>query len=264
MDLKNGEYTTVCDNFLDGYVGKVYGHDNTVESRQSWTMQKVIIENGKVISATGEIKGYPAIKELESNTENTTKNITKVDNNTNIKLEASSGIIPENTTIDIIEITSGSTFDKIKNNLNKVESFKAFDITLKSNGTNIQPNGKVKISIPIPEEFDISRLIVYRFGGDDTKTEYQVKVANNYATFETEHFSTYVLGEKEKLSSEAQDKTEIGTGEIATEKKDTKLPQTGEKTNVFTQWLSIVIILGIIWLGSMLLIDREKKKMTKK
>lgn len=44
----------------------------------------------------------------------------------------------------------------------------------------------------------------------------------------------------------------------------TKLPQTGEETNVFTLWLSIVIILGIIWLGSMLLIDREKKKMTKK
>lgn len=48
------------------------------------------------------------------------------------------------------------------------------------------------------------------------------------------------------------------------EENVTKLPQTGEETNVFTQWLSIVIILGIIWLGSMLLIDREKKKMTKK
>lgn len=44
---------------------------------------------------------------------------------------------------------------------------------------------------------------------------------------------------------------------------DTKLPQTGEENNVFANWLSIAILLGIFWLVSMLLIDREKKKMTK-
>lgn len=44
----------------------------------------------------------------------------------------------------------------------------------------------------------------------------------------------------------------------------TKLPQTGEETNTFVTWLSVVILLGIFWLGSMLLIDREKKKMAKK
>lgn len=44
----------------------------------------------------------------------------------------------------------------------------------------------------------------------------------------------------------------------------TKLPQTGEETHTFVTWLSAVILLGIFWLGSMLLIDREKKKMTKK
>ena len=44
----------------------------------------------------------------------------------------------------------------------------------------------------------------------------------------------------------------------------TKLPQTGEETNTFARWLSIVIILGLFWLGSMLLIEREKKKMLKR
>ncbi len=44
----------------------------------------------------------------------------------------------------------------------------------------------------------------------------------------------------------------------------TKLPQTGEETNEFTKWLSIAIFLGVFWLMSMLLIDYEKKKITKK
>ena len=45
---------------------------------------------------------------------------------------------------------------------------------------------------------------------------------------------------------------------------NTKLPQTGEETNAFARWLSITIILGIFWLVSMIFIDREKKKMTKR
>ena len=46
--------------------------------------------------------------------------------------------------------------------------------------------------------------------------------------------------------------------------KDDELPKTGEETNRFAVWLSTAVVLGIVWLGSMLLIDREKKKMSKR
>lgn len=263
-----GEYKTVCDGLLYGYSGKIYGNNEIGTERDySYTMQKVIIENGKVISATGELKGLKVIADLsESNNGNSDKVTTKTDSKTNIKLEATKGIIPDNTTMNIVEITSGATFEKIKNNLELEEfkNFKAFDITLKSNNTNIQPKGKVKISIPIPTGFDDSRVVIYRLEEDGSKTEYQVKVANRYATFETEHFSTYILGEKEKAANEMQDKTDKNGGKITTEKNDTKLPKTGEETNTFVTWLSIVIVLGTFWIASMLLIDHEKKKMTKK
>ena len=52
--------------------------------------------------------------------------------------------------------------------------------------------------------------------------------------------------------------------EVNTIKNDTRLPKTGEENNVFAKWLSIAIFLGIFWIVSMLLIDRKKKKMTKK
>lgn len=67
--------------------------------------------------------------------------------------------------------------------------------------------------------------------------------------------------ENNPQQNEDTDKEELPNDTI---ENDTKLPQTGEENNVFVKWLSIVILLGILWLVSMLLIDREKKKMTKK
>ena len=262
MDQEDGNYCTINDGLLNGYKGNVYGIDETGSKKDySYTMQKVIIENGKVVSTTGELRGLPIIANLsDGSNENNDKVITKTDIKTNIKLEADKGIITDDTIMEITEISSGTTFDKIKNSLEEIKNFKAFDITLKSNNTNIQPKGNVKISIPVPVGFDASRLLIYRFEEDGTKIEYQVKVANGYATFETDHFSTYVLGEKTEVSNENQNKT----GENVGETNNTKLPQTGEGTNTFVTWLSIVILVGIFWLGSMLLIDREKKKMTPK
>lgn len=125
---------------LDGYKGKIYGTNGIgTEHDDSWTMKKIVIENGKVISATGEFPGLEPMIDLSENY------VDGKDNNT----------ILDNTITNEIE------------------------------GTN---------------------------------------TANN----------------------------------------NTKLPQTGEETNIFANWLSIVILLGIFWLGSMILIDHEKKKMTKK
>lgn len=67
--------------------------------------------------------------------------------------------------------------------------------------------------------------------------------------------------EIETLSNETQNKVENSVIETTTENNDTKLPQTGEETNIFVKWLSIVITLGVFWLGSMLLIEYEKKNM---
>lgn len=252
------EYNGELKKFLDGYNGKIYysKYNSCFE-----TMRTIKIKDYKVVSASREItsKLYTVI---DPGMAEDLKIMT--DSKTNIKLEAQKDVIPDNTTMNITEITSGETFDKIKNILLGIKNFKAFDITLKVNDTNIQPNSKVKMSVPIPVGFDASRLAIYRFEEDGTKTEYKVKVENGYATFETEHFSIYVLGETTKLSSETQDKTDKNEGETTTGKNDTKLPQTGEETNKFAEYLGTVVVLAAVWLGSMLLIDREKKKMAKK
>ena len=270
LSIYDGDFYMLGDVLLNDYNGEIYQNPQTGKVQSSCTMKKVVVENKKVISASGKIKNFKVLATLgdgvdTDNNQNSSEdtnipNIIKIDSNTNIKLEATSDTIPNNTTMDIIEIVSGEKFEAIKKALIGIEDFKAFDITLKSNNTNMQPNGKVKISIPIPENFDASRLIAYRIEDDNSKVEYQVTVANGYAIFETDHFSIYILGERTKVSGENQDKTDENV--IVT--NNVKLPQTGEETSAFVKWLSIAIPLGIFWLVSMLLIDREKKKMAKR
>ena len=274
LAIYDGDFYMIGDVLLNDYNGEIYQNPQTGKAQSSCTMKKIVVENKKVISASGKIKNFKVLATLGNvvdtddnkipSEDTNIQNIIKKDSNTSIKLEAQNGVIPDNTTIDVTEITTGDIFDKIKNTLSEIKNFKAFDITLKVNETNIQPNRKVKISVPIPVGFDASRLAIYRFEEDGTKTEYKVKVENGYATFETEHFSIYVLGETTKLSSETQDKTDKNEGETTTGKNDTKLPQTGEETNKFAEYLGTVVVLAAVWLGSMLLIDREKKKMAKK
>lgn len=122
---------------------------------------------------------------------------TTQDTNTNIKLSANVGIVPDGTTLNVEAITSGNVFDAISEKLGDVK-FSLFDISLMSNNTAIQPtNGTVEISIPIPSGYDTSNLVVYRFADDGSQEqEYAVTIDGNYAVFETDHFSNYALAEK--------------------------------------------------------------------
>ncbi len=156
----------------------------------------------------------------------TTETVTNTDSTTNIKLDADTSVVPSNTVLEVNTITEGTTYNTVKTVLSDVSNFKVFDITLKSNGVTIQPNGKVKISIPVPNDFDKSNLIVYRVAEDGTKTKYDVKVEGNYATFETNHFSTYVLAENNVTETqETQNTPTEQTTQNKGEKDDT--PKTG-------------------------------------
>lgn len=116
---------------------------------------------------------------------------------TGITLESNTTELPANTVLIANKLTSGSIYENVTINLADVKDFIVYEIKLESDGVEIQPNGKVKISIPIPESFDSSNLTVYRFDDDGTKTPYSVTVTvkdgAKYAIFETVHFSTYVL-----------------------------------------------------------------------
>lgn len=163
-----------------------------------------------------------------------------VDSTTNIKLETSEGVVPSNTVLKVAPITEGTTLDTVKKALSGVKSFKVFDINLLSDGAKIQPNGKVKISIPVPTEYNKSNLVVYRVADNGDKTEYAVTVNGDVATFETDHFSTYVLAEKEVAQN-----TENTNNTTDRKKDDT--PKTGTTASIYFMIpVAIISATGII------------------
>lgn len=165
-----------------------------------------------------------------------------VDKKFNIKLSAKSEVVSEDTKIVVSEIKSGEKYDKVKESLNNESNrFEIYDINLLRNDIKIQPNGKVKISLPIPDDYDTSKLTVYRVKEDGTKIEYNVSVEGKYAVFETDHFSIYVLAEKNNEITEKNENDKI------IEHKLDETPKTGESNmNVIVSTVvSVISSIGI-------------------
>lgn len=196
-------------------------------------------ETVKTICNTKEYSEESIVKHIIFRVANKVK---EEDSTTGIKLEATETQLPANTKATIEEVTTGNTFNTVKTVLkDSTNKMKIFEITLKSNDVEIQPNGKVKISIPIPEGFDTSKLMVYRIEENGTKTEYTVTVNGNYATFETDHFSTYALAEVK------QEDTTVNTN---TDNKNTnKEKDSTPKTGVTTPILVIAFVTMIAGIG---------------
>lgn len=169
--------------------------------------------------------------------------IEETDNSTGVKLETTNDVVPTDTKLVVEEITTGKEYTTVQNVL-KEETTKmvVYDITLLSNNVEIQPNGNVKISLPIPSDYNKENLIVYRVEDNGTKTEYNVKVDGNYATFETDHFSTYVLAEKKVEDTNTDTEAPI-TNNDNKELDDT--PKTGVETNGTAIALAITSILSL-------------------
>ena len=67
-----------------------------------------------------------------------------------------------------------------------------FDIALEKDGTAIQPDGTVLVSIPLPDGMSETAK-VYRIAEDGTATDMNEAFADGYLTFATDHFSVYAV-----------------------------------------------------------------------
>ena len=153
-----------------------------------------------------------------------TKNVDVTDKNTGIVLNANSGVVPTNTQL-VVKAISKETTNTVKESLKDMSKYTAYDITLLSDNKAIQPSGKVTIKFAIPNGYDKTRLTVYRIAENGTKTQYDTKIVGDYAVFETNHFSTYVLAEK-KATTTNTNTTKPTTGTANKGEKD-DTPKTG-------------------------------------
>ena len=86
-------------------------------------------------------------------------------------------------------------------NYNKNGSVYIFDIYVTKDGTRVQPNGKVKVSVPIPNA-QAGNYLVFHVKADNTAEKLVPAVADGKISFEVSSFSYFVIAEE--LTCETQ------------------------------------------------------------
>ncbi len=159
-----------------------------------------------------------------------------------VKIEAKTSVFPENTVIEIAEITEGEKFDSLKQALNeKAAKFVAYDIGAKNNNVFIQPNGTVNVTFNIPDGFDLSLLEVW-FIADNGSIEVIPSVVDGLAktvTAELSHFSSYAVVENAIVE------------EITFSDKENGQKSTEEgKNSSKTVWIIVAVIVCFLIAGA--------------
>lgn len=176
---------------------------------------------------------YVIINRNKSENTDNNDNVIITDDKSNIKMEANNNVIPSNANLVVTQITDGTTYNRVKKMISSANKFKLYNITLESDGVEIQADGKLKISIPIPDEFDASKIAVYRMNEDDNTTEFKINTITidgiKYVEFETEELGKFVLVELNKNNNEKD-----GT------------PKTGRDLNVIPCVIAVISMFGIV------------------
>lgn len=130
---------------------------------------------------------------------------------------------------------------------------KAYEIHLeKVGGSNdgeiVQPEGNVTVTIPIPEGWDASRTAVFYVADDGTVTDMKGTVSADGKTisFETNHFSTYVLAQMPVKTDEGAGNGQSGNNQPENVQPGKGgVPQTGDTSMVFV-WITLLALSVIV------------------
>lgn len=220
------------------------------------------LKNG--VSLTVETGNFQTSGSIDESTPDVPQESTLVDANTGIRV---TGEFEAGTTLSVAEIEDKDELTSIKDMLSKVSNkFKAYDIRLSLNGQDVQPKGNVSVYVPIPADYDAQKIGVY-YKGTSNHTEMKVKVENGYAVFETTHFSTYVLAEKnideteEILPPSMDDSEGEGDAVVGGDNQTSTGATTGDSTNT-TLLIGILVVAGAA-LGFIVYKNKKDKEKNK-
>lgn len=176
----------------------------------------------------------------------------------------------------LIPMESGEQYEQLSAFLSlSADQFKLYVVMFVDAGqTPAQPAGPVQISIPVPAEYDMSRVVVSEItidGSTPQRTELSSTMENGNAVFQTDHAGLFVVMEKKvqadlPSSLEMTDKVEkleltrhdtsvaAGTGSVSS------VPRTGDEKAGFL-WLGLS---SAVSTGLILLVIVKSMKISKK
>lgn len=118
------------------------------------------------------------------------------DEDTAISVELSGGFADITVELVAEEVTDNQQIADVNIFLAEEVVEKLYDITLRKDGVEIQPDGVVKVKIPAGSE----ESKVYRIETDGTVTDMNAVYEDGYLVFVTEHFSLYAVAVEKKAS----------------------------------------------------------------
>ena len=191
---------------IEEYLGKNHGITITTgKSLESlsvedfaWNEEELFDENavGKnYYNVTIQGKTYKFVISTRDELELEIPEFIASDITSNITIKSDSNELPLDTAITVKEVTS----EKIEKALG-TDVYAAYDISLYSNAKQVNitklETGKFVVNIPVPEILKDKDITVYYINSKGEKEEHKATIKDGIASFETDHFSTYVLAEK--------------------------------------------------------------------
>lgn len=102
--------------------------------------------------------------------------------------------------LQVFKVSNSDTLEVVLDSDNPLEKYELYNISFVKNDKNVQPNGNVKVYIPIPKDMIGNTSKIYRQENDGSWTMLDAHIEDNYLVFETEHFSLYaIIGDTAEL-----------------------------------------------------------------
>ena len=121
------------------------------------------------------------------------------DEATGIDMVPGEKAFPEDTELSIAPIPEGDKLNDLGKSLKGISgNILAYEITASSGGTEVQPNGAVKTTFPIPAGMDPAKAALYYVAADGTleKLDAVTDAENGTLTAELSRFGTLVIAEE--------------------------------------------------------------------
>lgn len=177
---------------------------------------------------------------------------TAKDDLTGISFETSEGVFSEGTQITTEEIKSdNANYGSVKNLLSEITGkFSAYNISASLNGTEVQPNGEVKVTFNIPDGFG-NDVVLYAISEDGKSEQIEAAVSEDGKTISAtiSNFGTYAIC---KLGSD--------NSEDSSDVIDNIDSNNEEKSQNNKIWIIIAVIAVILIAGAVTTLILVKKK----
>lgn len=111
------------------------------------------------------------------------------------------GNVDEESVLQVFKVSNDDTVEIILNADDPLEKYEIYNICFVKNDKLVQPNGRVKVYIPIPAGMNKNTCKVFRQEADKSWRILDAHTEGNYLVFETDHFSLYtVVGQGDFVS----------------------------------------------------------------